>query len=42
MKELVVYKYDGFWHCMDTIRDIEIVNEILKSKNGEKNLNNWF
>ena len=32
MKELVVYKYDGFWHCMDTIRDIEIVNEILKSK----------
>lgn len=30
--ELVVYKFEGFWHCMDTIRDIEIVNKILKDK----------
>jgi glucose-1-phosphate cytidylyltransferase len=20
-KELVVYKHDGFWECMDTLRD---------------------
>ncbi len=31
-KELITYKYEGFWHCMDTIRDIEIVDKILRNK----------
>lgn len=24
--ELMVYKHDGFWFCMDTIRDVDILN----------------
>ncbi len=32
MKELIAFRYEGFWHCMDTIRDIEIVNKILRHK----------
>lgn len=30
--ELNAYKYNGFWHCMDTIRD----KEILEAKLGHK------
>ncbi|MFD3275465.1 glucose-1-phosphate cytidylyltransferase [Aquirufa echingensis] len=26
--ELVAYKHDGFWHCMDTIRDRDNLNEL--------------
>lgn len=26
--ELVAYRHDGFWHCMDTIRDRDNLNEI--------------
>ena len=29
--ELVAYKHDGFWHCMDTIRDRDNLNEIWAS-----------
>ena len=32
LKELNAYKYDGFWHCIDTIRD----KEILEAKLGKK------
>lgn len=30
--ELVAYKHDGFWHCMDTIRDRDNLNEIWANK----------
>lgn len=32
--ELVAYKHDGFWHCMDTIRDRDNLNEIWAKGNA--------
>ena len=32
-KELVAYKHKGFWQCMDTLRDKEILEKKLKEKN---------
>ena len=32
-KELIAYKHDGFWQCMDTLRDKEILEKKLKKKN---------
>ena len=31
-KELVAYKHEGFWQCMDTLRDKEILEKKLKVK----------
>ena len=28
---LMAYKHHGFWKCMDTKRDLEILNELLNS-----------
>lgn len=28
--ELAVYKHDGFWQCMDTQRELDILNELWK------------
>ena len=30
--ELYAFKHDGFWQCMDTVRDKEILEENLKGK----------
>jgi glucose-1-phosphate cytidylyltransferase len=27
--QLMAYKHEGFWHCMDTIRDKDILNELI-------------
>jgi glucose-1-phosphate cytidylyltransferase len=27
-RKLVVYKHDGFWQCMDTLRDVRLLNEL--------------
>ena len=32
IKELNAYKHKGFWQCMDTIRDKEILEKQLKRK----------
>jgi glucose-1-phosphate cytidylyltransferase len=32
--EMAVYRHDGFWHCMDTHRDMELLNEIWQSGNA--------
>jgi glucose-1-phosphate cytidylyltransferase len=32
-KELAAFKHDGFWHCMDTARDRDTLEEIWKSDN---------
>ena len=32
--ELVAYKHHGFWHCMDTIRDRDSLNEIWENGNA--------
>ena len=35
--ELVAYLHNGFWHCIDTKRDKDNLEEIIKSgKNGNK------
>ena len=34
--QLVAYKHDGFWQCMDTLRDKEILEKKLKKKNFNK------
>ena len=31
-KQLAAYKHEGFWQCMDTKRDKELLDEILKKK----------
>ena len=32
--QLMAYKHPGFWQCMDTIRDKELLNELWKSGNA--------
>ncbi len=32
--ELMVYKHDGFWQCMDTLRDMNLLNEYWDSGNA--------
>jgi glucose-1-phosphate cytidylyltransferase len=34
-KQLVAYKHTGFWQCVDTKRDLILLNKILKSKKGK-------
>lgn len=29
-KQLLAYKHEGFWHCMDTLRDKYLIEKILK------------
>jgi glucose-1-phosphate cytidylyltransferase len=29
--ELIAYKHDGFWQCMDTLRDKEFLEDLWKS-----------
>lgn len=31
MGELAVYKHDGFWQCMDTYRELELLNQLYNS-----------
>ena len=33
--ELMVYKHDGFWQCMDTFRDFEFLNNLWKENKAE-------
>lgn len=33
-RQLVAYKYDGFWQCMDTMRDKQYFEELLASGNA--------
>ncbi|MDY7016077.1 MAG: glucose-1-phosphate cytidylyltransferase, partial [Cyanobacteriota bacterium] len=28
MGELAVYQHEGFWQCMDTYREMEVLNEL--------------
>ncbi len=32
MKEMMAFKHKGFWQCMDTIRDKEILEKKIKDK----------
>jgi len=32
-EELMVYPHDGFWQCVDTYRELEILNNLWRSKN---------
>ena len=32
IKQLVGYKHNGFWQCVDTKRDLILLNKILKNK----------
>ena len=29
--QLMAFKHEGFWQCMDTLRDKELLNKIIKS-----------
>ena len=33
--QLMVYKHNGFWACMDTIRDMEYLNKLWNENNAE-------
>ena len=30
--ELMVYPHEGFWQCVDTYRELELLNDLLKSR----------
>ena len=30
--QLVAYKHQGFWQCMDTMRDKKLLNSLIKKK----------
>lgn len=32
-KELIAFKHNGYWQCMDTVRDMEYLNKLWKSNN---------
>lgn len=32
IKKLGAYKYNGFWHCIDSKRDLDKFNELIKNK----------
>lgn len=34
INELIAYRHEGFWHCMDTIRDRDNLNELWSSGNA--------
>jgi len=38
IKEVVAFKHYGFWQCMDTLRDKNLLNQIYKK---EKNKSPW-
>ena len=38
-KELTAYKHSGFWQCMDTLRDKELLCNLWKSKKKNGKLN---
>ena len=29
-RQLIVYKHEGFWACMDTLRDMDYLNDLLQ------------
>ena len=31
-KNLTAYKFKGFWKCMDTVRDKQVLEKILKQR----------
>ena len=31
-KQLTAFKHEGFWQCMDTKKDKDLLSRILKSK----------
>jgi glucose-1-phosphate cytidylyltransferase len=33
--ELAVYQHDGFWQCMDTYRELELLNQLYTSGNAK-------
>lgn len=33
-KQLGVYKHNGFWQCIDTVREYNILNEMWKNNNA--------
>jgi len=34
MRELMVYQHQGFWQCMDTYREVELLNDLWKGSNS--------
>ena len=32
-KNLACYKHEGFWQCMDTLRDKKFIEQMIKKKN---------
>jgi glucose-1-phosphate cytidylyltransferase len=35
IKQLAAYRHNGFWQCVDTKRDLILLNKTLKSKKGK-------
>ena len=34
LRKLITYKYDGFWLCMDTFKDKQLLDEIYSKGNA--------
>ena len=33
-KELMSYRHSGFWQCMDTLREKQLLDELLETGNA--------
>ena len=42
--QVCAYKYEGFWHCIDTKRDKDLLEELLQKKelNFNESINYWW
>ena len=38
--ELMVYRYEGFWRAMDTLRDRQVLEEMMERGDTPWHLNN--
>ena len=41
-KKIKAFKYNGFWQCMDTKRDKDLLDKIIKEKDTIFNLKKVF
>ena len=44
LNQVCAYKYEGFWHCIDTKRDKDLLEELLQKKelNFNESINYWW
>ena len=34
--QLTAYRHDGFWQCMDTLRDVQLLEQLWEAGDGRR------